>query len=169
MANQKISQMPSLTASELAAGDLLAVVDVSDVTQASSGTNKKITLTALQSAPVTAGVANAVTYLNASKVESSSANLTFDGTTLNASAVTEAGFAAISQQDVGTAPNQVPLNQYLGDLAFMNKDQFVITPASTAAPHQVGAMTFQLTNDTTLVIKVKGSDGVVRSNTLTLV
>lgn len=43
MANQKISQMPSLTASELAAGDLLAVVDVSDVTQASSGTNKKIT------------------------------------------------------------------------------------------------------------------------------
>lgn len=43
MANQKISQMPAITAAELAASDLLAVVDVSDVSQASSGSNKKIT------------------------------------------------------------------------------------------------------------------------------
>jgi hypothetical protein len=44
----------------------------------------------------------------------------------------------------------------------------VITPAVSATPANNGQMTFQLTNNTTLVIKVKGSDGVVRSTTLTL-
>lgn len=82
MANQKISQMPSLTASELAAGDLLAVVDVSDVTQASSGSNKKITVTELQSAAVSAGTANGVLYLNGSKQATSGSALTFDGSNL---------------------------------------------------------------------------------------
>lgn len=39
---------------------------------------------------------------------------------------------------------------------------------SSATPTTNGTMTFELTNDTTLKVKVKGSDGVVRSNTLTL-
>jgi hypothetical protein len=75
---------------------------------------------------------------------------------------------AVEQSDIGTAPNEIPLNGYLGDLAYMNRDQFVITPPASVDPNQIGGMTFQLTNNTTLVIKVKGSDGVVRSNTLTL-
>ena len=33
---------------------------------------------------------------------------------------------------------------------------------------QTGSMTFQLTSNTTLVIKVKGTDGVTRSSTITL-
>ena len=41
------------------------------------------------------------------------------------------------------------------------------TPAS-ATPAMAGEMVFQLTDNTTLVVKVKGSDGVVRSATLTL-
>lgn len=86
MANQKISQMPSLTASELAAGDLLAVVDVSDVTQASSGSNKKITVTELQSAAVSAGTANGVLYLNGSKVATSGSALTYNGTNVQINA-----------------------------------------------------------------------------------
>ena len=70
--------------------------------------------------------------------------------------------------DIGTAPNEVPLNQYLGDLAYQNDDQFVIRPQTSAHPLGIGEMTFQLTNNTTLVVKVKGTDGTVRSNTLTL-
>lgn len=72
------------------------------------------------------------------------------------------------QTDVGTLPNQVPLNQYLGDLAFQRKDSLVIQPATSATPQQLGSMVFQLTNDTTLVIKVKGLDGTVRSYSMTL-
>lgn len=74
----------------------------------------------------------------------------------------------VEQVDVGTEPNQVPLNQYLGGLAFQNNDALVIKPAASANPLQVGSMVFQLTNNTTLVIKVKGSDGIVRSSTITL-
>lgn len=74
----------------------------------------------------------------------------------------------VEQVDVGTEPNQVPLNQYLGSLAFQNNDALVIKPTVSANPLQVGSMVFQLTNNTTLVIKVKGYDGTVRSSTITL-
>lgn len=74
----------------------------------------------------------------------------------------------VQQSDIGTAPNEIPLNQHLGDLAFQNANSLVIRPAASASPQQVGSMVFQLTNDTTLVIKVKGSDGTIRSATLTL-
>ena len=43
-----------------------------------------------------------------------------------------------------------------------------IKPTASATPSNNGDMTFELTNDTTLKIKVKGSDGVVRSASLTL-
>ena len=103
MANQKISQMPSLTASELAAGDLLAVVDVSDVTQASSGSNKKITVTELQSAAVSAGTANGVLYLNGSKVATSGSALTFDGSKFEV--VSSATAAAVTRLKGGNVTN----------------------------------------------------------------
>ena len=103
MANQKISQMPSLTASELAAGDLLAVVDVSDVTQASSGSNKKITLTDLQSAAISAGTANGVLYLNGSKVATSGSALTFDGSKFEV--VSSATAAAVTRLKGGNVTN----------------------------------------------------------------
>jgi hypothetical protein len=47
---------------------------------AATGTNKKITLTELQSAPVSAGTANGVLYLNGSKVATSGSALYFNGT-----------------------------------------------------------------------------------------
>ena len=37
-----------------------------------------------------------------------------------ATSLTENTFAVVSQKDVGTAPNQIPLNQYLGKLAFQD-------------------------------------------------
>ena len=78
--------------------------------------------------------------------------------------VTQAGLLL----DIGTDPNQIPLNQFLGSLAYQEKESFVIVPVASVVPAIIGEMVFQLTNNTTLVIKVKGSDGVVRTNTLTL-
>jgi hypothetical protein len=44
MADQKISQLNSLTGANVASGDLLTLVDIDDSTMGASGTNKKITL-----------------------------------------------------------------------------------------------------------------------------
>jgi hypothetical protein len=74
----------------------------------------------------------------------------------------------VSQSDIGTAPNEIPLNQYLGKMAYMNAEAVVIQPQASVTPSGIGDMVFQLTSDTSLVIKVKGSDGTVRSATLTL-
>ena len=82
MADTKISGLTALTGANTASGDLLTIVDVSDTTMAATGTNKKITLTELQSAPVSAGTANGVLYLNGSKVATAGTALTFDGTGL---------------------------------------------------------------------------------------
>jgi hypothetical protein len=77
-------------------------------------------------------------------------------------------YLVASQFDVGSDPNDIPINQYLGNMAYMNSNQVVINPVASATPAGIGDMVFQLTSDTSLVIKVKGSDGVVRSATLTL-
>ena len=69
---------------------------------------------------------------------------------------------------LGTSPNQVSTNQDLGRMAFQDPNGIVLEPQSSATPYGIGQMVFQLTNDTTLVIKVKGSDGTVRSVSLTL-
>jgi hypothetical protein len=82
MADTKISGLTALTGANAVSGDLLTIVDISDTTMAATGTNKKITLTELQSAPVSAGTANGVLYLNGSKVATSGSALVFDGTNL---------------------------------------------------------------------------------------
>lgn len=69
---------------------------------------------------------------------------------------------------IGKGSNQIPTNGMLGSMAFQDKDNVAIALKASVAPMAIGEMVFQLTNDTTLVIKVKGSDGVIRSNTLTL-
>jgi hypothetical protein len=69
---------------------------------------------------------------------------------------------------IGNKPNQVPSNGDLGTMAFQDATSIVLSPQASATPVGIGNMVFQLTNDTTLVIKVKGADGTVRSTTLTL-
>ena len=105
------------------------------------------------------GTARTLTIGNTGKAFDGSANVSWS----------LADIGAVSQPDIGTAPNQVPLNQYLGTLAYQNAEAVTIKPQASATPAMAGEMVFQLTNDTTLVVKVKGSDGVVRSATLTLV
>jgi len=53
-------------------------------------------------------------------------------------------------------------------LAYVNADAVTLQPQASVTPNGAGDMVFQLTSNTSLVIKVKGSDGVVRSATLTL-
>jgi hypothetical protein len=79
MSDKKITQLTALTGADTVAGDQLAIVDVSDTTMSASGTTKKIALSELQAAPLSAGTANGVAYLNGSKVLTTGSALTFDG------------------------------------------------------------------------------------------
>jgi hypothetical protein len=45
-------------------------------------------------------------------------NKTITGGTVNPTTLQEGGVDAVIQSDIGTGPNQIPLNQYLGPLAF---------------------------------------------------
>jgi hypothetical protein len=82
MTDKKITQLTALTGANAVAGDQLAIVDVSDTTMSASGTTKKIALSELQAAPLSAGTANGVAYLNGSKVLTTGSALTFDGSNL---------------------------------------------------------------------------------------
>jgi hypothetical protein len=78
MSDKKITQLTALTGANAVAGDQLAIVDVSDTTMSASGTTKKIALSELQAAPLSAGTANGVAFLNASKVLTTGSGLVFD-------------------------------------------------------------------------------------------
>jgi hypothetical protein len=45
---------------------------------------------------------------------------TINGGDIDATTLEENNFPVVTQTDVGTAPNQLPLNQYLGDLAYQD-------------------------------------------------
>ena len=52
-----------------------------------------------------------------------------------------------------------------GDVTAAN---LLILPGSSVIPKLIGQLAFEVTNNTTLTLKVKGSDGIVRSAALTL-
>ena len=151
-----------------------------DGTTAASGTVSHGTIASFDN-PAIAATNATVTYTNASTVyidgaPTAGSNVTitnpyalyvaaggvyFGGTVSAADPI-------VQQSDIGTAPNEIPLNQYLGEMAYMNAESVVIQPQASAVPNGIGDMVFQLTSDTSLEIKVKGSDGTVRSVTLTL-
>jgi len=54
-----------------------------------------------------------------------------------ATTFTEGAFPVVTQTDIGTAPNQIPLNQYLGNLAYQNADAIagpVVIGTESASP-----------------------------------
>jgi hypothetical protein len=111
MADKKISQLLAATV-PLAGTEVLPIVQ--------SATTVKASISDVQNTPYSAGVVNGIAYLNASKVLTTSSSLLFNGT-----ALTEGGFGVVSQTDIGSAPNEIPLNQYLGALAYEDTE----TPA----------------------------------------
>ena len=78
MADQKVSDLPSLNGADVDAADLLYIVDSS----AGTAGSKKITVGQYQLAPYSAGTANGVMYLNGSNVMTTGSGLVFDGTNL---------------------------------------------------------------------------------------
>ena len=69
---------------------------------------------------------------------------------------------------IGQGPDQTPVNDMLGRMAYQDPAAVVIEPQASAAPARIGDMTFQATSNTLLTIKYMGTDGVIRSASLTL-
>jgi hypothetical protein len=45
-------------------------------------------------------------------------------TSVSATSITENGFAVVTQADIGSGANEIPLNQYLGSMAYQNGDSY---------------------------------------------
>lgn len=76
--------------------------------------------------------------------------------------------AALEQTDCGAGFARVQVGWALGDMALQSSDGIVLKPQTSATPLDVGDMVFQLTSNTALAIKVRGSDGTARTGTVTL-
>lgn len=98
------------------------------------------------------------------------------GTTTSSTAVSVAGtiteltdgtyWNVITQSDVGIGASQVPLNQYLGKVAYLDKVGTI--GVSSAAPVNNLEVNFEFVSNTSIRVRMRGTDGVVRSSTLTL-
>jgi hypothetical protein len=75
-------------------------------------------------------------------------------------------YPVVTQVDIGTDPNQVPINGYLGTMAF--QDQVSTLQAAATAPTNNLDINFEYVSNTSIKIRMRGSDGTVRSTTLTL-
>lgn len=68
----------------------------------------------------------------------------------------------------GAAADQLPSNQHLGGMAFQSPEAVTIKPQASATPQEVGDLVIQATSNTSLTFKLKGSDGTVRTGSITL-
>lgn len=67
---------------------------------------------------------------------------------------------------VGNASNDVPANGLLGSLAFM--DEIGALTSMGSEPQQSRQINFEYVSDTSVRLRMRGDDGVVRTTTLTL-
>ncbi len=72
--------------------------------------------------PSSANLAAAVTDETGSGALVFGTNPTITGGTLNPTTLQESSSPVVVQTDIGSAPNEIPLNQYLGSLAYQNAD-----------------------------------------------
>jgi hypothetical protein len=68
--------------------------------------------------------------------------------------------------DIGTNPQDIPLNQFLGQQAFL--DEVGTVRPSASVPQQTRDINFEYVSDTSIKIRMRGDDGTVRSTTLGL-
>jgi hypothetical protein len=127
MADQKVSDLPSLNGADVDAADLLYIVDSS----AGLAGSKKITVSQYQAAPYSGAVINGVPYFDSNRVIASSAALTFDGTSLTA-ALTAASTAPTAAS--GTNTTQIATTAFV--------------QTALRALHPVGSIYINATNNT---------------------
>lgn len=139
MSDQLVSNLPALSGADVDPADLLYIVDSS----AGVAGSKKITVGQYQLAPVSAGTVNGVVYLDASKVESSSAGLTFDGTTLSSTGG-YAGPAALSGTPTAPTAATGTNTTQIATTAFVEATKVAIFNAL----HPVGSIYINATNAT---------------------
>ena len=81
-------------------------------------------------------------------------------------------WGTLDAPDIGTSPEQIPLNQYLGKQAFVDEvgtlRPYFPTGSFYSAPQTGGDIQFRYVSDTSIQIVMKGLDGTIRSTTLTL-
>jgi hypothetical protein len=96
------------------------------------------------------------------------AKVRFDNTTAPLKEISSSVYyPVVTQTDIGTDPNQVPLNGLLGTMAF--QDQVSTLQAAATAPTNNLDINFEYVSNTSIKIRMRGSDGTVRSATLVLV
>jgi hypothetical protein len=83
------------------------------------------------------------------------------------------GGAILTTSYLGTAPNDIPLNGYLGKQAFVDevgtmRPYFASPNGFYSTPQTGGDIQFRYVSDTEVQLVMKGLDGVIRSTTLTL-
>jgi len=85
------------------------------------------------------------------------------------------GFLAADDEGNGTFEVKTRVNDTMSTRISVNSDgdtkitgELIQTPSSSVTPSTNGDLVVEATNDTTLTFKLKGSDGVVRSGTITL-
>jgi uncharacterized protein YlzI (FlbEa/FlbD family) len=113
------------------------------------------------------------THLSADITDATSSNTSSRLVLRDASGNFSAGTITASLSGNATTASSVTNGVYTtGDQTIAGIKTFsgtvVQTPAATVVPATNGQMVFELTNNTTLTVRVKGSDGVVRSVALTL-
>ena len=78
----------------------------------------------------------------------------------------------LSTADIGTAPNDIPVNGYLGKQAFADSvgtlRPYFASSGFYSTPQAAGDIQFRYVSDTEIQLVMKGLDGTVRSTTLTL-
>jgi len=77
-----------------------------------------------------------------------------------------ANWGSLIGGDIGTGPENVPLNQFLGQQAFL--DEVGTVRPSATEPQANRDINFEYVSDTSIKIRMRGDDGTVRSTTLTL-
>jgi len=94
------------------------------------------------------------------------------GTAVESGGNTGSEFSINRYTDTGTALGAaLTIDRATGDVTIpsaLHVGPLIQRPAASATPANNGDVMFELTNNTQLKIKVKGSDGIVRSATLTL-
>jgi hypothetical protein len=79
---------------------------------------------------------------------------TINGGTSNPTTLQENGSPVVTQTDVGTAPNQIPLNQYLGDLAYQDAANIAGPVGIGGGITAAGASVISVTDNTNAALRI---------------